>query len=80
MKNLMPASTIDAPFLTKNEAINMPEFSEGRAACLAGKSIIDNPYSITKQSELHQDILRSADWRIQFENRFQAWMFGFSDI
>lgn len=78
MKNKKPASTVDAPFLTSDEAKSMPELAEGAQAKHDGKKMLDNPYSIENVSIAEKRLLSSSEWRLQFENRFQAWMFGFN--
>lgn len=77
MSNLKPASTIDSPVLTINQAMDMPEFAEGAKARREGKGVIDNPYSISNVSE--KRLIPSVDWRPQYENRFHAWMFGYNE-
>lgn len=79
MKTIKPASAVDAPSLSKDAAVSMPEFAEGKNARLAGQSMVDCPYSIFKQSEAQRRMIPSTEWRLMFENRMQAWLFGFND-
>lgn len=78
MQKVKPVSGVDAPFLTKEEAQRMPEFEEGVEACRAGKSMLDCPYSLPNQTA-HGELIRPDEWRVQYENRMQAWLFGLSE-
>ncbi|CAE6870282.1 hypothetical protein R69658_08116 [Paraburkholderia aspalathi] len=78
MQKANPASSVDAPFLTKEEAQGMPEFAEGVDARRAGKSMLDCPYSLPNRTS-HGELIRPAEWRVKYENRMQAWFFGLSE-
>jgi len=80
MPNLMSASSIDSPLLSNDQAKNMPEFVEGAKAKSKGANMIDNPYSIFKVSESEKRIIPSLEWRQQYENRFQAWNYGYRKL
>lgn len=75
MKKVAPASTVDAPVLDKETALLMPEFAEGKKAARDGVSLGDCPYAIFRVAEQ----LTSAEWRLAYENRFQAWMYGYNE-
>lgn len=78
MQKVKPAAGVDAPFLTEEEAQRMPEFDEGVEARRAGKSMLDCPYSLPNQTA-HGELIRPAEWRLQYENRMQAWLFGLNE-
>lgn len=73
---IQPASTVGAPFLSKDAALQMSEYAEGIAAQKAGKRATDCPYSISNVVPR----LMSSEWRERFENRFHAWQYGFTEI
>ena len=76
MNNISPASTVDAPILSKEMAREMSEFAEGSQARIDGKSITECPYSIFNVSEAEHRVLRSVEYRLGYENKFQAWKQG----
>ncbi|WP_166485935.1 hypothetical protein [Rhodoferax ferrireducens] len=76
-KNIAPASTVDAPFLSKEQALNMPEYAQGNQARIDGIRMADCPYSITEVSRVAGRMMTSEEYRLEFENKFSAWIHGF---
>lgn len=72
------ASGIDSPVLTDEQAQEMPEFVEGKNAQKNGVRMVDCPYSISNASKKEGHMIRSAEYRLKYENKFQAWMYGFN--
>lgn len=80
MAEVKPASTVDAPFLSEDAARIMPEFSEGREARMEGKTILECPYTIWNASASEQRSIPADEWRLSYENRHLAWMFGYNAV